>query len=68
MSLLYQTIMNNQSNHNTHLNKCAFKKVMIAEQEVEDAGIASNFSFSLAVSTINLLFNSICGYNAWSNK
>ena len=45
MSLLYQTIMNNQSNHNTHLNKCAFKKVMIAEQEVEDAGIASNFSF-----------------------
>ena len=45
MSLLYQTIMNNQSNHNTHLNKCAFKKVMIAEQEVDDTGIASNCSF-----------------------
>ena len=48
MSLLYQKILHNQSNHNAHLNihgKCAFKKVMIAEQEVEGAGIASNFSF-----------------------
>ena len=48
MSLLYQTIMHNQSNHNAHLNKhgkCVFKKVMIAEQKVDGAGIASNFSF-----------------------
>ena len=40
--------MHNQSSHNAHLNKhgkCAFKKVKIVEQEVEDAGIASNFSF-----------------------
>ena len=40
--------MHNQSSHNAHLNihgKCAFKKVKIKEQEVDGAGIASNFSF-----------------------
>ena len=40
--------MHNQSSHNAHLNthgKCAFKEVKIKEQEVDGAGIVSNFSF-----------------------